>query len=156
VLTDFEAVMEDETTRRALERLGLAAGGAADRALVAALYDFLEASHIGYERCFFDLYGGLAREQRAMSGPAKGHYDGPKWQDLRAILELYQPARDTVPAYFEADGPCTLLIDEIEAIWTLIAEKDDWAPFHEKIRQIREMGAAYARSPRARLMVPGP
>ncbi|MEP4152249.1 MAG: hypothetical protein ABJL73_13170, partial [Lentilitoribacter sp.] len=34
----------------------------------------------------------------------------------------------------------TLLIDEVEDIWSEIAEKDDWSAFENKIEQIREYG----------------
>jgi hypothetical protein len=33
-------------------------------------------------------------------------------------------------------------IDEVEAIWSAIAERDDWQPFKEKVRAIRRMGEA--------------
>ena len=35
-----------------------------------------------------------------------------------------------------------MLIDEVEAIWSAIAEKDDWAPFEAKIEAIRRMAEA--------------
>jgi uncharacterized protein YdiU (UPF0061 family) len=38
--------------------------------------------------------------------------------------------------------PCTMLIDEVEAIWASIAEHDDWDVLHRKIREIRAMGEA--------------
>ncbi len=141
-LADFETVAEREVTRRVLERLGLTPNGDTDPALMAAVYAFLEKSEVGYDRFFFDLHGGLAREARARAGPAGKHYAGPPWEALRAILELYAPTRTLLPAYFEGE-PCTLLIDEIEDIWLAIAERNDWKPFHQKLLRIREMGAAY-------------
>jgi uncharacterized protein YdiU (UPF0061 family) len=144
-LSEFEPVLEKEITARVLDRLGLAANGDTEPALVAAVYAFLEESQIGYDRFFFDLYGGLAREKRALCGEAKEHYTGPRWDELRAILELYEPVFDQIPAYYEAERPCTLLIDEVESIWSAIAERDDWNPFHRKIERIRDMGAARAR-----------
>ena len=143
-LSDFEPVFEKEITTRLLGRLGLAPNGDTEPALIDAVYAFLEESGIGYDRFFFDLYGGLRREQRALSGEAKEHYTGPRWDELRAILEIYAPASDVIPAYYDGDRPCTLLIDEIESIWSAIAEHDDWNPFHRKIEQIRDMGAARA------------
>jgi uncharacterized protein YdiU (UPF0061 family) len=141
-LADFESVAEEETTKRVLARLGLAPNGDTDPALMAAVYAFLDGSDVGYDRFFFDLHGGLAREARALSGPASAHYVGPHWKALRAILELYEPAQAALPAYFDGEGPCTLLIDEIESIWSAISERDDWKPFEEKVRRIREMGDA--------------
>lgn len=38
--------------------------------------------------------------------------------------------------------PCTMLIDEVEAIWAEIAEHDNWQALSSKINAIREMGAA--------------
>ena len=35
-----------------------------------------------------------------------------------------------------------MLIDEVEAIWTAIADKDDWQPFEAKIEAIRRLGDA--------------
>ena len=32
--------------------------------------------------------------------------------------------------------PEELLIDEIEALWAAIAERDDWAPFERKLTRI--------------------
>jgi hypothetical protein len=33
-------------------------------------------------------------------------------------------------------------IDEVEAIWSAIAERDDWQPFNKKVKAIRTMGGA--------------
>jgi serine/tyrosine/threonine adenylyltransferase len=138
-LSGFESVLEDQITKRVLDRLGLRPNGDTDPALMAAVYAFLDESEVGYDRFFFDLRGGLGREARALAGPAKKHYVGPQWQALCTILELYAPREGSLPAYFDGEGPCTLLIDEIESIWSAIAERDDWAPFEKKIRRIREM-----------------
>jgi hypothetical protein len=33
-------------------------------------------------------------------------------------------------------------IDEVEAIWAAIAERDDWQPFNDKVAAVRRMGEA--------------
>ena len=33
-------------------------------------------------------------------------------------------------------------IEEVEAIWTAIADADDWQPFDNKVKAIRRMGEA--------------
>jgi hypothetical protein len=38
-----------------------------------------------------------------------------------------------------------MLIDEVEAIWSAISERDDWAPFEAKIAAVRRMGEAMAQ-----------
>ena len=35
-------------------------------------------------------------------------------------------------------------IEEVEAIWSAIAERDDWRPFENKVAAIRRMGEAMA------------
>ena len=37
-----------------------------------------------------------------------------------------------------------MLIDEVEAIWSPIDERDDWAPLHAKVAAIRRLGEALA------------
>lgn len=45
--------------------------------------------------------------------------------------------------YFQREKPETLLIDEIEAIWKPIAEKDDWTLFEKKIQSLRSFRGCY-------------
>jgi hypothetical protein len=33
-------------------------------------------------------------------------------------------------------------IDEVEAIWSAIAERDDWQPLEDKVTAVRRMGEA--------------
>jgi uncharacterized protein YdiU (UPF0061 family) len=130
-LGEFQPIMEAEITKRLLARLGLRPSGDTDGALVDAIHAFLEVSEVGYDQFFFDLHGGLRRFE------PNAHYAGPHWDVLHALLELYEPSAEAVSAYFDGKGPCTLLIDEIEEIWSAIATRDDWAPFEAKIDQIR-------------------
>ena len=37
-----------------------------------------------------------------------------------------------------------MLIDEMEALWAPIAERDDWSEFHRVLGEIEEMRQAYA------------
>ncbi len=138
-LADFEAHLEKEVTARTLARLGLAPGGDTDPALVAAVYAFLAESGTGYDRFFFSLRGGLGRETNHA-------YTGARWDELRALLALYEPSGPRSD-YFERPAPCSLLIDEIESIWGAIARDDDWSPFEAKVRDIRTMGAALHGEP---------
>jgi hypothetical protein len=46
--------------------------------------------------------------------------------------------------------PCTMLIEEVEAIWTPIAAEDDWSLFEAKLADIGELRAAYAPPPMRR------
>jgi hypothetical protein len=45
--------------------------------------------------------------------------------------------------YFGGARPCTMLIDEVEAIWARIATDDDWSAFRDKLAEIGSMRDAY-------------
>jgi uncharacterized protein YdiU (UPF0061 family) len=88
------------------------------------------------DRFFFDAYGGAL--------PASY---GVEWDGVRTALAGHAPVpggRDH--ACFADDAPCSMLIDEVEAIWSAIAERDDWAPLHTKVAAIRAMGNALDRA----------
>jgi uncharacterized protein YdiU (UPF0061 family) len=114
-------------------RLGLRTGElAADMALVGALEETLSATQAPLDKFWFDWRGG-----RRPAG-----YDG--FDDLAALLTR----RDPVPGaldhpYWSDPAPCSMLIDEVEAIWAVIDERDDWAPLHAKLAAIRRMGDAH-------------
>lgn len=46
--------------------------------------------------------------------------------------------------YFQNEKPQTLIIDEIEKIWTEIAEYDQWSLFNEKIKTIRQFRGCFS------------
>ena len=105
---------------------------AQDRALVQAVERALRATAAPLDRFFFDAFGGEL--------PASY---GEEWSDTRAALADYVPRKDRAHAYW-AGEPCGMGIDEVEAIWAAIADRDDWAPLHAKITAIRVMGDALA------------
>ncbi len=142
ILRDFEATLDEEINVRLLDRLGLKSNGVMDSALMEAVYVFLSDSDVGYDRFFFDLYGGTSRFEKWRAGPTNHFYVGEEWDALRALLELYEPVTLDISSYYASEAPCTLYIDEIESIWSAVAQTDDWSPFTEKISQIRAMGAA--------------
>ena len=47
-------------------------------------------------------------------------------------------------AYFGGSDPEEMLIDEVEAIWAPIAERDDWTAFHAKLAAVAEAERAWA------------
>ena len=50
-------------------------------------------------------------------------------------------------SYWEEE-PETMVIDEVERIWSAIHADDDWQPLSDKISAIRRMGAAHGEAPR--------
>jgi hypothetical protein len=62
-----------------------------------------------------------------------------------ALAEALAPYRSISSDHpYWTDGLAqTMLIDDVEAIWTQIAEHDDWDAFHRAIAAIRRMGEAH-------------
>jgi uncharacterized protein YdiU (UPF0061 family) len=136
---EFEAALEAGLSRRYVARLGLRSRPDTDWALAERVMLFMNETQVGFEQFFHDLYAAPLRAPREAAP-----YAGPRWDALREVLQLYEPAVTEVPAYFTQPAPCTLLIDEIESIWSAIADRDDWGPFELKIERIRATGAALA------------
>jgi uncharacterized protein YdiU (UPF0061 family) len=126
----FGRCYADSLTRRFCWRLGVASREReADSALVAAAEKTMREGGIGPDEFFFRHRGGR-------------HADGP----LADALAGYRPTADDHP-YWSDGGPQAMLIDEVEAIWSAIAERDDWRPLHAKIAAVRRMGAALGDPP---------
>uniref|UniRef100_UPI002AFE4FC5 protein adenylyltransferase SelO family protein n=1 Tax=Devosia sp. TaxID=1871048 RepID=UPI002AFE4FC5 len=132
-----------------LGRLGLVPGDIeADSAFVAALFGFLGTSKAPYEQFFFDWRGGLSSEKRASKSPSSALYAGEAFAPLRERMGRY-PATAGVNLdhpYFARSTPRTMLIEQVEAIWTPIAEKDDWSLFESTLSQIAQMRHAYGHT----------
>ena len=122
-----------------LARLGVQSRGSdADAALVKALEAALSATQMSPDRCFFDWRGGVRRA----ASPADAIYAGDAFAPFVAAIADHAGPAPTHP-YWQDDAPCTMLIDEVEAIWAPIAERDDWGPLHAKVAAIRRMGDAH-------------
>jgi uncharacterized protein YdiU (UPF0061 family) len=149
-LQGYEPAFQRALQDKLAARLGLSARTARDAPgrLVAAVFGFLRSSQAGFEQFFFDWYGGLASEPRARRSHQADRYVGPDFDALKAAFGDYEPAptAQLEHHYFQRGSPCTLLIDEVEAIWDPIADRDDWGPFDQKLQQIDEMRAALAGS----------
>ncbi len=122
-----------------LGRLGVKRlGSSEDEALVAAIQTALVATQMDPDRFFFDWRGGTRRGP----SPAEHHYSHDAFGDFLRLIPDFAAGAPSHP-YWADDAPCTMLIDEVEALWAPIAERDDWAPLHDKIAAIRRMGEAH-------------
>lgn len=146
-LEKFPAAYERAMGAAVRRRLGIApAGDAVDASLAAALFAWLAATGAPFEQVFFDWFGGPASAPRAGASPIAALYAAPAFAELKATLMAAQPDRPERlrDAYFSRAEPCTMLIDEVEAIWSKIAEDDDWSPLQTKLAEIGEMRDALA------------
>jgi uncharacterized protein YdiU (UPF0061 family) len=141
-LEAFPAAFATARVAAILRRLGLVVG-AASPALVDALLAFAASARIGWDRLCFDLRGGNL--DRALSSPAAELYRGEPFAPVAARLAEHVAVRGALGhAYWSRPAPCAMLIDEVRALWAAIAERDDWAPLHAKLAEVRTLGEAMA------------
>ena len=132
-LERFGPLYTEAVGRRWCWRLGVASRGPeADGALVGACEQAINESGEGPDAFFFRHRDGQNAE-------------GP----LAEILSGYEPFASEA-SYWSEDGPQSMLIDEVEAIWSAIDERDDWQPLYDKVDAIRRMGEAHGPPPLTR------
>jgi uncharacterized protein YdiU (UPF0061 family) len=147
VLHQFSSRFQAALRAALLRRLGLVSAGAeADAVLVSAWFRFLQQTQTPFEQAFFDWHGGLVRSDHAAAGPAGPAYGEEAFAPVRAVLAGFDrvPGTDPEDAYFGGRTPCTMLIDEVEAIWEPIAASDDWSRFEAKLAAVADMQRAYS------------
>jgi uncharacterized protein YdiU (UPF0061 family) len=129
-LERFGPLYQAATARRFCWRLGVVSQGPKrDLAVIEAAEQTMREAQIGPDAFFFAFRGG-----RNAQGP------------LAEELTSYE-ALESSHAYWSDEAPQTMLIDEVEAIWAAIAERDDWQPLEAKIVAIRRMGEALGEPP---------
>lgn len=131
-------------------RLNLIEGALeADTLFLSDLFAWLTESRAGWDRFYFDWYGGEASAARAAASPQAALYDDAAFAPIRKGLEARtgnNAAECLRHAYFERDRPVTLIIDEVENVWAPIAERDDWSLFEAKLRDIASLREALGPS----------
>lgn len=143
-------VFREELPRQILRRLGLVPRDTeTDGAFVTALFGFLAQSQAPYEQFFFDWRGGVLSAERAAKSPAAQFYASEAFRPVADGLERYAAAADVnlAHSYFARLTPRTMLIEEVEAIWAPIAERDDWSVLETTRKEIAQMRDAYSIVP---------
>jgi uncharacterized protein YdiU (UPF0061 family) len=119
---------EDALVEAMCRRLGVAA----DPAVAAALIKALASREQPIDRVFFDWRGGR--------DPGAERYPSDPFRALAKALEGRE--RPQSHPYWSDPAPCSMHIEEVEAIWSAIAERDDWKPFDDKVTAVRRVGDA--------------
>ena len=114
-----------------VRRLGVRKGED-DHALAAALIKALATRTHSIDGIFFDWRGG--------GDPGDELYPGEEFRALARLLESREQPK--THRYWSKGEPCSMHIEEVEAIWDAIASGDDWQPFNNKVKAIRYMGEA--------------
>ena len=131
LLAGWSERFEQALVRAMVRRLGVASNDD-DRALTSALVKALAARTHSIDRVFFDWRGG--------NDPGPDDYPQDEFRHLAGLLVGRQ--RQLTHAYWSDATPCSMYIEEVEAIWSAIAEQDDWQPFADKVTAVRRMGEA--------------
>jgi uncharacterized protein YdiU (UPF0061 family) len=134
VLAGWSDRFEEALVDAMLRRLGIERGGD-DRPIAAALIKALASRAKPIDRIFFDWRGGR--------DPGADLYPTDSFRELAKLLQGREAER--THAYWSDAEPCSMHIDEVEAIWSAIVELDDWQPFKEKVTAVRRMGEAMER-----------
>jgi serine/tyrosine/threonine adenylyltransferase len=148
-LVDYEARVLGALTDGILWRLNLESRAPADDALfVQRVLCWLgegKDQRPAWDRFFFDWEGGDVAAPRAMTSLQRALYETPRFAQLRASWANRAPRnlRRLDSPYLRQSEPTTMIIDEVERIWSAIAERDDWRPFHDHIAAVRRLGEHY-------------
>ncbi|MEZ5959217.1 MAG: YdiU family protein [Hyphomonadaceae bacterium] len=131
-------------------RLNLLEGALeADVQFLSDLFGWLTETRAGWDQFFHDWYGGEASAARAGSSPQAALYADPSFTPIRSGLEARtgsSAAAFLTTPYFERPTPVTMLIDEVEALWAPIAERDDWSLFEQKLSDVAALREALGPS----------
>jgi uncharacterized protein YdiU (UPF0061 family) len=130
-LAGWSGRFEEALTHAMLRRLGVTSSEN-DREVAAALIKCLATRAQTIDRMFFDWRGG--------HDPGVEVYPSDAFRHLASLLEGRQQPKSH--PYWSGPEPCSMHIEELEAIWSAIAERDDWQPFDNKVKAIRTMGEA--------------
>jgi serine/tyrosine/threonine adenylyltransferase len=136
----FPARFQAALARQTFARLGLVSD---DLALTHAFWGALQQTAPPFAQVFHDLLGGAVPE-RLRPSPIRATFETAAWAEvidgLRALPTA--PGLDAALALPAASRPPeTMVIEEVEAIWSAIDRADDWTPLHAKVAAIREAGA---------------
>jgi uncharacterized protein YdiU (UPF0061 family) len=119
-----------------IDRLGIVSlGEDRDTAVVQALESALVASQVSLDRFYFDWRGGDLRRTDLV-------YADEAFATFREQIVDYRASEGLAHPYWSDAAPCSMQIAEVEAIWSRIAEDDDWSPLEKKVLAIRRMGDA--------------
>ena len=136
---------EQEMTNGFFRRLGIARSGAGDFEFVGELLGWMTSVDAPFEQVFFDWFGGANSAGRAGNSPVAALYNDKAFEPVKQKLTAFTPSGGCGldHAYFAQEKPCTMLIEEVEAIWTAIADDDDWSVLEKKLHAIAQMREAY-------------
>lgn len=140
-LERFEGLYRAAFRARMLGVLGLKpVSEERDLVLLKSLFGWMNETRAAWPQVFFDWFGGPASEARAARSPLAKQYATAGFDPVRAVLMEHEAERPERlgHSYFCASAPVSLVIDEVEALWADIAERDDWRAFSRHMARTEE------------------
>lgn len=123
-------------------RLGITPEDGLRLKLGSRLFPALHAAEVPFENVFFECYGG--RDAVHKDQALHTYANTPLHELIADIFSCEAEAKATPHhAYFQGDAPCTMLIEDVEDIWSAISERDDWSVLNAKLSAIEMMREAY-------------
>lgn len=149
-LEQFGTVYDRTYRQRMLNKLGFGnlTDSTADN-LLATTIQFLHESQVSYHSFFAELRRQFSPQWREavenilpnieiLDDDLKTIWDTWKIQYFNLLLNLPESELDSIPTHLAANNPFTIPVrSEIEAIWQLITEDDDWSGFYDLLNRIR-------------------
>jgi len=137
-LEAFPGRFQEELATAVCRRLGVKQLGAEqDGELLVAIETALAEGTVTIDRFFFDWRGGSLRRPSDL-------YEAEHFADFKEKVTACEPAASLDHDYWSDAEPCSMHIEEVEAIWSRIDEADDWSALERKVGAIRRMGEAMA------------
>lgn len=137
-LERFPGLYRAAMARRWCWRMGVIPRGTdEDAAMIGACEKAMREAQTGPDAFFF--------ARRGKRGTTAQNDTEAALNDALAPYEAVPCALDH--PYWSDPAPQAMLIDEVEAIWSPIAEEDDWSALEAKVRAVRRMGEALAPPP---------
>lgn len=153
IFDGFPARFQTELTRQTFARLGLLPPP--DQDLMHRFWGAMQSTAPAFQQVFHDLLGGGLPE-RLRNSPERATYETAAWAEILADLRDLAPAPGLDAALQIApEAPETMVIAEVESLWSAIDQTDDWGPLTAKITRLRAARAFAAtlgllRGPNAR------
>lgn len=134
-LESFPRAYGEAFTEHFCWRLGIESEGfERDKPLVVAGEKALATKKSAVDQFFLDWGRSINPEQE--------NYIDSEFDDLRSEMKDRTRSRPLKHSFWAQERPCSMDIEEVEAIWSAIAENDNWQPLTQKILDIRNMGQA--------------
>lgn len=137
-LERFPTLYAEAMQRRFCWRLGVEPGADPGPMIEAAVRAMVTTGTL-IDHFFHDWRGGTPRDSASYADAAWAHFHA-------AIGDHASVSGAKDHPYWSDDAPCSMHIDEVEAIWSAIDRQDDWSALYAKVAAVRRMGEALGAS----------